>query len=500
MPFVSSRRTAYALAAALFALGALLRLMDSTDPPLDFHPTRQLRSAIIARSLYYEMRTDLDPAEQESITRQRDFLERYEPPILETLVAYSYRLVGGETWVIPRLWSTFFWLVGGLALFDLVQRSTNFDGALFALAFYLLLPFGVQASRSFQPDPGMTMWMLLTIWTLYRWAEQPAWGWTIGAGIFGGMAALTKIVIAYPIGGAAIAIVLSSLGPRKAVKSGQTWSMAILMAIPALGYYVIASPKHASQFVLNRTVKLSGLIADPGFYVRWMSFLSTLLGLMPIFAAIFGVLIARSRLRTLLIGLWTGYFVYGLSTPYRMYTHSYYHLQLIPVVAISLAPIAQLLFSELAKQPKLWKWIGAGVMLLAVLYPAWVARSTLLGQNFRTEPVYWQSVAAEIPADGDVVALTQDYGHRLMYFGRRVTSIWPSLGDQNLMTIRGGAADFERIFARNAAGKDYFVVTAMGQWKRQPALRDYLTEHYPLIAEGDGYLIFDLRSPSTPDP
>jgi hypothetical protein len=156
--------------------------------------------------------------------------------------------------------------------------------------------------------------------------------------------------------------------------------------------------------------------------------------------------------------------------------------------------------SALAEQPKVWRAAGVLVMLLAAAYPAWIARSTLLGQDFRAEPAYWRAVAAEIPADGDVVALTQDYGYRLMYFGGRALDLWPITGEQELAEMRGGAADFERIFARNAAGKDYFVVTAMGQWKRQPALRDYLTEHYPLIAEGDGYLIFDLRSPSTPAP
>ena len=37
----------------LLGLGIYIRLYDLTDPPLDFHPTRQLRSAIIARSMYY---------------------------------------------------------------------------------------------------------------------------------------------------------------------------------------------------------------------------------------------------------------------------------------------------------------------------------------------------------------------------------------------------------------------------------------------------------------
>src|SRR5690606_34774688 len=37
----------------LFVAAAALRLYDLTDPPLDFHPTRQLYSALKARGMYY---------------------------------------------------------------------------------------------------------------------------------------------------------------------------------------------------------------------------------------------------------------------------------------------------------------------------------------------------------------------------------------------------------------------------------------------------------------
>jgi len=180
--FFTSRKLVYALAAALLLLGALLRLMDSTDPPLDFHPTRQLRNAVIARSIYYEGRPDLNAETRDAVIRQRNLVGRYEPPIVETLVAYGYKLAGGETWVVPRVWGAIFWLAGGLALFDLARLATNADGALAALAFYLLLPFGVQASRSFQPDPLMTMWIVLAAGAFYRWSEQPAWKWALRSG------------------------------------------------------------------------------------------------------------------------------------------------------------------------------------------------------------------------------------------------------------------------------------------------------------------------------
>ncbi len=494
----SSRKLAYALAATLFALGALLRMLDSTDPPLDFHPTRQLRNAIVARSIYYEMRADLDPEHRDAVIKQRNAVGVYEPPILETLTAYGYRLIGRESWVVPRLINTLFWLIGGLALFDLARRAVNMDGALVALAFYLALPFSVQASRSFQPDPGMTMWIVLSAWALCRWGEHPAWKWAAGAGLFGGMAALTKIVAAYLVGGAALGIVLAALGMRKALKNSQVWGMAALMAAPSLLYYLFGHPSRASEYFVNWTLKLLHLLVDPAFYVRWLSFLHTLFGLTPLFLALFGVLLAQGRLRALLPGLWGGYFVYGLTLPYQMYTHSYYHLQLIPIVALSLAPVAQRLLGALPQQPRWAQTAAAGLMLLAVAYPSWVARSTLLAQDYRSEPAYWQEVVSVIPTDGKVVALTQDYGYRLMYFGERWVKPWPSTGEQALAALRGKDNDFSAKFARFTEGRAYFVVTTMGQWNRQPDLKQYLTEHYPLIAQGDGYLVFDLRQPLTP--
>ncbi|RMF49977.1 MAG: hypothetical protein D6755_01785, partial [Anaerolineae bacterium] len=404
--FPTSRKWLVALVGGLLLLGAFLRLMDSTDPPLDFHPTRQLRNAIVARGLYYRMLPD--SPQRTTALKQMHSVGQYEPPIVETLTAWGYRLTGGENWVVPRFITTLFWLIGALALFDLAHRAVNVDGALVALAFYLVLPFSVQASRSFQPDPGMTMWIVLCAWALYRWGERPSWQWAVGAGIFGGIAALTKIVAAYLVGGAALGVVLFTLGVRKALRHPQVWSMAALMVAPSLLYYLFGHPARASEYFVNWTLKLLHLIADPAFYVRWMSFLHTLFGLTPLFLALFGVLLAQGRLRALLLGLWGGYFVYGLTLPYQMYTHSYYHLQLVPIVALSLAPVAQRLFRALTEQARIWQYAGIALLLAAVAYPSWVARSTLLAEDFRAEPAYWQEVAAAIPADGNVVALTQD--------------------------------------------------------------------------------------------
>ncbi|HJS29813.1 MAG TPA: hypothetical protein VJ768_09335, partial [Anaerolineales bacterium] len=52
--FGRTRLTLWVTLAVLYVVGLGVRLADLTDPPLDFHPTRQLRSAIIAREMYLE--------------------------------------------------------------------------------------------------------------------------------------------------------------------------------------------------------------------------------------------------------------------------------------------------------------------------------------------------------------------------------------------------------------------------------------------------------------
>ncbi len=162
----------------LFALGAGIRLFDLTDQPIDFHPTRQLRSAIIARGMYYEMLPGADPELREQAASFWSSTGQYEPSILERIVALGYILLGGELPWLGRLLNILFWVFGGVFLFDLARRMTGAGSglsgtvaALTALAYYLVLPFSVQASRAFQPDPGMTVWIIVAAWAAYRWSE-----------------------------------------------------------------------------------------------------------------------------------------------------------------------------------------------------------------------------------------------------------------------------------------------------------------------------------------
>ncbi len=505
--------------ACLLLLGGILRLIDITDPPLDFHSTRQLRNILVARDIYYQLTPEADAETRDLAASFARSVGDFEPPIIETMVALGYKVSGGESFIVPRVLNTLFWLLAGLALFDLARRMTSDYAALATLAFYLVLPFSVQASRSFQPDPLMTSLFVGGLYALFRWMESvslrgseateaislrkretvasgyrpprsDSWRWAILAALLLGLATLVKIVIAFFVAAVAIAAVLVTFGWKKFWKEPQVWVIAVIMILPAFSYYVIGGGERSGEYFISWTLDLIHLLSSTKFYLQWITFIGSLFGLPIIYLSIIGALLLPPRGRALLVAAWVGYLLYGLTLPFQMYTHSYYHIQLIPVIALGIAPIAHLVTEQVKGQERFWRSLLVALIFLGVAYPAWVSRSVLVADDYRYEAEYWQTVGEAIPEHYDVVALTQDYGYRLMAFGWRKVSLWPL--STTLMEVRGGSIDAQKEFETRTDGVEFFVVTAMGQYEKQPGLREIL-ETYPVSAQGEGYLIYDIR-------
>ncbi|MBV6393064.1 MAG: hypothetical protein KPEEDBHJ_02294 [Anaerolineales bacterium] len=514
----------------LLALGGFLRLLDLTDPPLDFQPSRQLRNSLVAREIYYNALPSATEEQRGLAASFANAVGKYEPPVIETIVAYSYFLTGGETIAAARAWTTLFWLAAGVALFDLMRRVVSHWSALVALAYYFVLPFSVQSSRSFQPDPLMTSAFIVGVYFLYRWSEdnspgylsgtnvvaseakQPpgfsgrllrekhprndmpgsasTWKWALLAAGFLSLAAFVKIVIAFMVGAAAVALVLFTLG-RNFWKSKQVWAMAGIMVVPSLSYYVLLNQGRSTEYFFAWTVALVNLVTSADFYTKWLAFLGALFGLTILFVSVAGALIAPSRMRWLLIGLWIGYLLYGLTLPFQMYTHSYYHIQLIPLVALGLAVALNPLAESVAGMGGVRAAGFVAVIVAVVGYQAYAARSVLVAEDFHHEPAFWDQVGGAFPADAKVIALTQDYGYRLMLYGWRRVDLWPLA--TGLSEARNPDKDPAAQFDELTEGKDYFLVTAFGQLEKQPGLKAIL-DTYPIIIEGDGYVLYELRS------
>lgn len=486
----------------LFLLGGLgVRLIDLTDLPLDFAATRQLHSLIMARGYYYQMESAEDLGVPANIRRFGINMGKaepvIEPPIVEKLAAFTYRLIGEENILVPRLYSIFFWVIGGIPLFLLSKKLMPLNGAFAALALYLFNPFGAVASRAFQPDPLMVM---LILWALYfqvNWAYQDNLKNAILAGLFTGIAFLVKAPSVFFVGFTMLGLVLH-FGIKRAFKSWHIYLMAVLSLVPAITFNLISATVGGNAGAIFGARWFPNLFTDPKWYLSWLLLGRTVAGTFPLVLALLGAFFIREKLfRVFYFCMWLGYVLYGFTFAYHIYTHNYYHLPLIPIVAIGFGIIFAVLFEKLEEISKGWlpKVLVVLVLVFALALSVQRIRGELVGSEYRQEAAYWQEISNTIGTKSRVIALTHDYGYRLVYWGYLGAQIWPTTGDLTVKELIGSTdPELDELFKMRTEGMDYFLVTLMGDFKSQKGLSQYLYAHYP-YTEGDGYLLFDLNDP-----
>ena len=491
---MSSRNHLIFLLLLIFLVAFAIRLYDFDDLPLDFHPTRQLFSMIKARGLYYAMSPELPAWQREIAQQQLMDSPMIEPPVLEYLVAMSYKIFG-ENLVIPRVYSSVFWLVGGFFLFMLASKLTNPIGALFALLFYLFLPYGVFASRSFQPDPLMVMLIIMAVWAMWNWRETSAVKWAVTAGVFTGVAIFVKNVAVFPLLGAALGIVFER-GLRASLKDRQTWMVAVLSVMPVTAYTlygIFVAGFLGQQFIFRFFPEMWTTLA---FYLRWKGQLDAVFGFGVVVIAVIGLFVARGRASAFLFGLWGGYLVYGMTFAYHITTHDYYQLPLIPIVAFSLAPVAETLSAKILelRNRRFVRLVLGLLVFMVVALQLWTVRVELVREDFRPDLLYWTEIGDVLGhSTTPVVTIAQDYGGRLAYWGWQPAISWYTDGDLNVRAAAGRDIDLKTRISEFIDGRKYFVVTQFSRLDEQPALKTLLYEKYPIYAEGKGYLIFDLQ-------
>jgi hypothetical protein len=486
-PFFASRVAWLTALLLLLGLGTAIRLYDLTDLPLDFHPTRQLLSALKARGMYYQ---NLPQAPED----RRDFAVQgwktrasVEPAFLERLVALTYRYTGEQLW-IGRVYSSSFWILGAAFLFLLARELTSLDGALAAAAAYLFLPYAVAASRSFQPDPLMVTLIVIFWWAVVRWSKDPAsYKFAILAGLFGGFAIYIKFVAAFFVIGGGLGAALGRGPLRELLRRPQFYVMGGLGILPGAGYLIYGlwiadflGRQFGGRFIPS-------YFLNPSYYFGWIASLNLVLGAGILTIAMLGMFYAERAPLRFLLGLWLAYLSLGIYFNYHISSHDYYSLPLVPIAALSLAPLASALLPRLshARVPVL------GILLIGLLASLWDTRSRMKSVDYRQQAQMWAEIGSLL-GERSAAGLTQDYGQRLVYWGWKNIAPWPSSGDLTYhVVLREGRRGFEEAFEKIAGGKEVFLVTDFDELERQQLLEQKLAA-YPVAEEGETYVIFDL--------
>jgi len=477
------------LLALIFGLGAFLRYSDLSQPLLDFHPTRQLFSAVKARGMAYQSLANIPDWQKDLSFRQWQVEATIEPPIVENIAVFFYLRNGEENTAYPRAVSSTFWLLAavflGLLAYDL---TGSLAAATISLAFFLLAPYAIPASRAFQPDPLMVLFIILFWWGIEQWARKNSWRWATLAGLAGGLAIFVKLPAVFFVAAGAVGAILAYSSPVSAVKNLKTWLVAILCILPpaAYLYYGIYVAGFLGQQFGGRF--FPGFWFDPYFYLRWLLKVDLVVGVFPLALAVLGWwLFAAKPTRIFLTAIWIGYLVYGLVFPHHIASHDYYSLPLIPLVALGLALLIAGLqphFSNLFQS----RWAFLVFFFVASLFLVAHTITTYLDfrrADTRSAAQTYAEIGEALQHQPGIVALTEEYGYPLAYYGWQNVSLWPAYNSVGY---------FEDAFARQTDQKAYFLVTDFEELARQPELAQKL-DTYTIFAQTNKYLIYDLKAP-----
>jgi 4-amino-4-deoxy-L-arabinose transferase-like glycosyltransferase len=513
-----------AVALLLTALGT--RLYRITDPPLEFHPTRQYIGAIVARGYYFQTQEQLPEWRRQIARINHQHQELLEPQVLPFLSSLAYRMTGGERLWIPRVISILCWLAGGILVLAIARQFWGMGPALAALAVYLLLPYGVLASRVIQPDPMMVMLMLVGLYLVLRYHEAPSRARLLQAAAVSAVALLVKPVCIFILMGAFVALQFTRARTWRALFRVDNFVFGGIMLAPAAAYYLYGIV--AGGFIRTQTEGsfLAHLLIDPAYWSGWLRMIGRVTGFIPLAICVAGWLLSPpGKPRLFLSGMWAGYFVYGLVFNYHIHTHDYYSLPLIPMAALSFAALLDLI----GKQSWRLNWThwamaaGGGVALLAAAavivhfadlrkpdaatkqrlktLGAWVGFDRKVFDFLRTRPEQiaseirlFQEIGGAVEHRDRTVFLTPDYGKSRTYHGEFAGRWWPPKG--KAFPGRSAVEDYlNHLIAKH--GLRYFIITDFGQLEYQPELREHLVSNYPLLHQTEAYWIFDLARERT---
>jgi F0F1-type ATP synthase membrane subunit c/vacuolar-type H+-ATPase subunit K len=484
--------TCFFLLALLVGTG--VRLYDLKDPPLDFHPTRQLHSAVIARGMYYQSLEDAPEWKKQLSYEHWQAEGLIEPQIMERLTAFSFQLIGSDYLWLARIWAIFFWVTGGVIIFLTAKKLSGFASGALAVVYFMVWPYTAVASRAFQPESLMIMMIAIGIWAVVNWIEKQNYAWAVAAGITCGLAIYVKSVAVFFIAPAIAGVMLSNFKLKQLLRSGQVWTIFVLSVLPYIGYHiwgVYGLGLLGTQFSFRF---FPSLWTDPVFYLKWLNELKRVVGFEILIVSTVGALVfPKKKYRGLLIGFFFGYILYGFTFPYHVSTHDYYHLPFVIFSAFGLG----LIFDQIVKSgEKNSRQFSRIVISLALLFfitlKAWDIRVTLKRDNYRGEVAFWENLGEEFGNEQNVIGILPDYGYRLAYWGWMDVEPWLGSEDIKLRELAGQEVNVSVNLPEKVADYDLFMVAQMDEFDKQPELKKFLRSSFVTIRDNDEIIIFDL--------
>jgi len=482
----------------LFLLGIGLRLVGLANPPLDFAVGGQLRSATIARAFYI---SSLPEAPQTLKDQARHLSELSQPKfpdllIFERLVGAGYRLAGQEILWLARVCSILFWLAGGAALFDFTSRHVSKPGGLAALGFYLLLPLGGMASRSFIGEPLLVVGLLLAIDLYDRWKSQPGGpvGW--GAALFLSLSVMVSVdtlLVFLPY--------LLADSSQRMTHPGEPSTKKMIIRLLIFGvcipgvFYLIGTSwvDWVSRFTYM-SADLS-LLLQPRFYFFWLSRLKQDFDLIYVLLALVGLVCFPKGKRIAILSLWLAYIVVAVLEPSLAIARPFVDITLIPLIAISLAPVGDFVFRKLViENNTFFSRLSMAAIILACLgYTIYNQVNILYPDDFRIKASELVADVKGLTPGRSYTTLSSETTAQLMYYGWTPARSRQDPEDEMRLAIGHPTAKPDQLVDEIRQSGSRYLLVLSGEIKGQSDLDIYLQNQFDKELAGR-YRVFDLDS------
>jgi hypothetical protein len=475
----------------MFLLAALIRRDEIKAP--GFAPTREYTSAIIARAFYYAGNDNIMPWRQNIASMLKDQQPILEPPLTEYLVSLSYRILGNEEISYARYFTGLFWLIGGVFVYKITKTLLSADAALFATAYYLFVPMGVIVSRSFQPEALMMMMYLISLYYIIVYYETLTKKHLFLAAFLTGVTLFVRPLVLFALFAAFIAIAIHRKGSvKRVVDSSFILFFAISIVIPFIyyGYGILIADymrwKVAHSFRPH-------LFVHWDYWKGWLDSGIDVAGHLGIILAILGFLLLRKSIaRTFVISLAIGYFIFGLIFNYHIMTHSYYHIQIFPLLGICASPFLVHIAFNLKNAWSKYSWVAIVFVLLFGLDSSYKEVQESLSRPVFEPPNLANEIGEIVKHNSHVVTDAYEYGLPLAYYGEFSGTWWPEK-IEDPKSRHPNAKEFSVQERLDLLGfqPEYFVITNFGRFnKYHQDLKIYLEENCVVLAQTDHYWIY----------
>jgi len=475
----------------LFALVGI-RLINITMPILEGTAMRQVQTAMIARNFYREGFNILYP--------KMDFFGNapgyvvLEFPMLNTLAALGYRILGGVYEWVGRLLSILFFAGAASFLYGIIKRVFDKDSALWAVVVFGILPLSIIFSRTFMPDSVMLFFCMGAVYFFLGFYLKGKYSRYWLSALFLSLALLVKAHSFYIL--VPLVYLIWKKQSWRFVINYKNWIYLLIAVVPAVLWYLHGNYIHNTftpEWLFNYQVVNwfdPKEFLNKDLYINMIKIYAGIF-LTPIGLTLFiGGLFIKTKGNQNLIWAWLAGGVLFLIAFVTHINDPYYNLNILPIASIFIARMIVFMQGlDWRKTFLNYRW--AKLLLVMLIFPFWIrytAYAYIVPKGYRYIPEAGRRIQ-EISNRDDLIIASAAGGAQALYFCDRKG--WSFLLPGSDATK--GKKAIEKLESLGKKGAKYFVGTVMGDFNKSPLFKEYMLENYRLIeCKAGKYIIFSL--------